>query len=141
MSSSKYLPDASEFCFQQHKSDSKECFRYFHFDLWVNLFLHFFVNNKGISGVLILLMFLWQSPSIHGQRCMKGRKDILEVFLCNLSNSFFAKKKKKKIYSIQKFLGIESMEEEIQKCCYTSLPLFHMTVSCFPRTLRNGDKV
>jgi len=36
---------------------------------------------------------------------MKGKKDILEAFLYNLGNSFF---EKKKIYSIQKFLGIES---------------------------------
>ena len=96
-------------------------------------FFLFLVNNKGISGVLILLMFLWQSLFIHGQKCMKGRKDILEAFPCNLGNSFFAKKKKK-VCSIQKLLKLRALGEEIQELCYTSLPLFH-------RTLRNGDKV
>ena len=128
MSSSKYLPDASEFCFQQHKSDSKECFRYFHFDLWVNLFLHFFVNNKGISGVLILLMFLWQSPSIHGQRCMKGRKDILEVFLCNLSNSFFAKKKKKKSILYRNSLELRAWRKKFRSVA--TLPCLYFTWRC-----------
>ena len=61
-------------------------------------FFLFLVSNKGISGVLILLMFLWKSLSIHGQKCMKGRKDILEAFPCNLGNSFFAKKKKKNLF-------------------------------------------
>ena len=37
---------------------------------------------------------------------MKGRKDILEAFPCNLGNSFFAKKKKSLFYT--EIIEIES---------------------------------
>lgn len=59
----------------------------FAFYLWVSPF--YFVNNKGMSAMLILGIFIWQSSSIYDQRWKREGKKLWEHFYVYKRRPFY----------------------------------------------------
>lgn len=112
-------------------------FQNFAFYLWVSLFC--FVNNKGMYGMLILDIFIWQLSSIYGPPKMrKRRQEIIGSFVCIPSNYFFFFSKIPILYK-RKPLELRAQKvEKFRSFAVLPNPSFYTTVPCFQRALRNG---
>lgn len=111
-------PGCNRIVHYQRKIRWQKMFQNFAFYLWVSLF--YFVNNKGMSGMMILDIFIWQLPSIYDQRWKREGKKLWEHVSVPQAIIFFFFFSKIPILNKRRPLELRAQKVEIQKFCYIS---------------------